>query len=136
VIAVSYDASDAGPVALAVFVTAVVFWLAHVYAHLLGLGVTGGPAPTRAGIAFAFREHWSLVAVVVPLVLVLGLGAIGAIPDRGALVAAMAVALIELAAAGAYVAVTRGASAPRTIVSAAIALALGLVVVLLEVLVH
>jgi hypothetical protein len=136
VIAVSYDASDAGPVALAVLVTAVVFWLAHVYAHLLGRGVSEEPGPTRADIARALREHWSLVAVVVPLVLVLGLGAIGAIPDRAALVAAMAIALIELAAAGAYAAITRGASPPWTIVSAAIALALGLLVVLLKVLVH
>ena len=74
VIAVSYDASDAGQVALAVLVTAVAFWLGHVYAHLLGRGVSDGRVPTRAEIARSLREHWSLVAVVVPLVLVLGLG--------------------------------------------------------------
>lgn len=113
---------------------AVAFWLAHVYAHLLGRGVSEGPGPTRADIARALREHWSLVAVVVPLVLVLGLGASGAIPDRAAVVAAMAITLIELAAAGAYAAITRGASPPEIIVSAV--LALGLQVVLLNVLVH
>ena len=77
-----------------------------------------------------------MVAVVVPLVLVLCLGAVGAIPDRAAIVAATAVALVELAAAGAYAAVIRGARPPRVIVSAAIALAIGLLVVLLKVLVH
>lgn len=90
--------------------------------------------PTRAEAARALREHWSLVAVVVPLVLILGLGAIGAIPDRAAIVAATAIALVELAAAGGYAAISRGASPPQTIVSAAIALALGLLVVLLKVL--
>lgn len=136
VIAVSYDASDAGRVALAVVVTAVAFWLAHVYAHLLGRDVSEGRAPTRAEIAGALREHWSLVAVVVPLVLVLCLGAVGAIPDRAAIVAATAVGLVELAAAGAYAAVIRGGKPPRVIVSAATALALGLLIVLLKVLVH
>jgi hypothetical protein len=136
VIAVSYDASDAGRVALAVLVTAVVFWLAHVYARLLGRGASEGRGPTRAEIACALREHWSLVAVVMPVVLVLCLGAIDAIPDRAATVAATAIALVELAAAGGYAASHRGASPARTIVSAAIALALGLLVVLLKVLVH
>jgi hypothetical protein len=136
VIAVSHDASDAGPVALAVLGTAVVFWLGHVYAHLLGRGVSEARGPTRAEIARALREHWSLVAVVVPLVLVLGLGVIGAIPDRAAIVAATAIALVELAAAGGYAARTRGAGLRGTVISAAIALALGLLVVLLKVLVH
>jgi hypothetical protein len=136
VIAVSYDASDAGRVALAVLVTAVAFWLAHVYAHLLGRGVSEGRGPTRTEVAGALREHWSLVTVVAPLVLVLCLGAVGAIPDRAATVAATAVALVELAAAGGYAAISRGASPPRVVVAAAIALALGLLVVLLKVLVH
>lgn len=136
VVAVSYDASDAGRVALAVLVTAVAFWLAHVYAHLLGRGVSEGRGPTLAEIAGALREHWSLVAVVVPLVLVLSLGAIDAMPDRAATVAATAIGLVELAAAGGYAASHHGASPARTIVSAAIALALGLLVVVLKVLVH
>jgi hypothetical protein len=135
VIAASYDASDAAPVALAVLVTAVVFWLAHVYAHMLGRDVSLARG-TRAELAGALRDHWSLVEVVMPLVLVLGLGAIGVIPDRTALVAATAVGLFELAAAGGYAAVTRGAGPLGTVISAAIALALGLVVVLLKVLVH
>jgi hypothetical protein len=136
VIAVSYGASDAGRVASAVLVTAVAFSLAHVYAHLLGRGVSEGRGPTRAEIAGALREHWSLVAVVVPLGLVLCLGSVGVIPDRAAIVAATAVALVELAAAGAYAAVISGGRPPRVILSAAVALALGLLVVLLKVLVH
>ena len=57
--------------------------------------------------------------------LVLALGAIGAIPDGTALAAATAIALIELAAAGGYAAIRDGAGPRGTITSAAIALALG-----------
>ena len=136
VIAVSYDASDAGRTALAVLVTALVFWLAHVYAYVLGRGVAQARRPGRTELARALREHWSLVEVVAPLVLVLGLGAIDVSPDRAALVAATAIALVELAAAGGYAASTRGAGPHGTVISAAIALGLGLLVVLLKVLVH
>ena len=138
VIAVSreYGTADAGRVAVAVLVTAVVFSLAHVYATTLGRGVSEEWTLTRAEIAQALRDHWSLVEVVIPLLLVLGLGAIGVIPDRAALTAATVIALVELAAAGGYAAIRHGAGARGTVVSAAIALSLGLVVVLLKVLVH
>ena len=138
VIAVSAvnDPLDAGRVALAVLVTAGVFWLAHVYANLLGIGVSEERALTRAAVAHAMRVHWSLVEVVIPLVLVLGLGAIGVLPDQAALTVAAIIALGELAAAGGYAAIRGGAGPRATAVSAATALALGLVVVLLEVLLH
>jgi hypothetical protein len=138
VISVSWEQhrSDAGPVALTVLVTAVVFWLAHVYAHTLGRDVSLARTPARAELREALRHHWSLVEVVMPLVLVLGLGAIGVISDRAALVGATAIGLIELAAAGGYAAMARGAGPGRTVISAAISLALGLMVVLLKVLLH
>jgi hypothetical protein len=138
VIAVSreHHPSDAGRVALTVLVTAAVFWLAHVYAHMLGAGVSQARRPTRTELAHALAEHWSLVEVIFPVVLVLGLGAIGLIPDRAALVTATVIGLVELAAAGGYAAIARGAGWRATVASAAIALALGLVVVLLKVLVH
>jgi hypothetical protein len=59
----------------------------------------------------------------------------GAIADRAAIVAATAIALIELAAAGGYAAALAG-PARTTVSSAAIALALGLLVGLLKVVVH
>jgi multisubunit Na+/H+ antiporter MnhG subunit len=129
------DPSDAGQAALSMVVTALVFWLAHVYAHLLGRAVSRGGL-TRAAIARATREDWALVEVAIPLVLILGLGAIGVMPERAALVAATALALVELAAAGAYAAIRQGAGLGGTLLSAAIALVLGLCVVLLKVLIH
>jgi hypothetical protein len=131
-----YDPTEAGRVALAVLVTAAVFALAHVYADALGRGVSEERTLTRAEVAQTLRDHWSLVEVVIPLLLVLGLGAIGVIPDRAALVAATVIALVELAAAGGYAAIRHGANARKTVVSAFLALALGLLLVLLKALVH
>jgi hypothetical protein len=138
VIAVSreYGEADAGRVALAVLVTAIVFSLAHVYAALLGRGVSEEQTLTRAEVVHALRDHWTLVEVAVPLIGVLGLGAIGVIPDDTALVAATVLALVELAAAGAYAAIRHGAGPRGTILSAAFALVLGLAIVLLKTLVH
>jgi hypothetical protein len=138
VIAVSreYGEADAGQVALAVLVTAIVFSLAHVYAALLGRGVSQEQTLTRAEVVDAVRDHWALVEVAVPLIGVLGLGAIGVIPERTALVAATVLALVELATAGAYAAIRHGAGARGAILSAAIAVALGLALVLLKALVH
>lgn len=130
------DPSDAGQAAISTLVTALVFWLAHVYAGLLGTAVSQDQGLTRAGVARAAREHWSLVEVAIPLVLILGLGAIGAIPERAALVAATILALVELAATGSYAAIRHGAGPGGTLLSAAFALILGLFVVLLKVLIH
>ena len=128
--------NDAGSVALAVLVTAAVFWLAHVYASVLGIGLSTQRSLTRSTVVRAMRDHWSLVEVTIPLVLILGLGAIGAVPDRAASVAATAVALVELAATGAYGAIRRGAGARGVVSSAATAFALGLAIALLKAVVH
>lgn len=127
---------DAGRTAAAVMAAAVVFWLAHAYANLLGIAVSEGRRLTRGDVADALRQNWSLVEVALPLVLLLALGAIGVISDRSALVAATVIALVELAAAGGYGAVRQGAGPLGTIFSAAIALALGAAVVGLKALVH
>ena len=139
VIAVSRETAsspDAGRTAAAVMVAAVVFWLAHAYANLLGIAVSEDHRLTRGDVADALRRNWSLVEVAFPLVLVLALGAIGVISDRSALVAATVIALVELATAGGYGAVRQGAGPLGTILSAVIALALGTVVVLLKALIH
>lgn len=138
VIAISREAdpSDAGQAAVGVLVTALVFWLAHLYARLLGTAVSRDRWVTRATVAWAAREHWSLVEVAIPLVLVLVLGAIGPIPERAVLEAATILALVELAATGAYAAIRHDAGPGGTLLSAAFALMLGLLVVLLKVLIH
>jgi hypothetical protein len=82
------------------------------------------------------REHCSLVEVAIPLVLVLALGAIGVLPNSAALGLATALALVELAATGAYAAINHGASRAAALASGMVALALGISIVLLKVLIH
>jgi hypothetical protein len=138
VIAVSreYDPANAGKIAVTVLVTGIVFWLAHVYARVLGESVTLHRMVNRAELREVFRHDWPLVEVTVPLVVILALGAFDAVPDRAAILIAVLAALVELAAAGAYTARMGGASLPGAVASAAVAVALGGAVVLLKVLVH
>ena len=111
VIAVSreYDSSNAGLVGVTVLVTGIVFWLAHVYARVLAGSITRHRQLNRSEVRDVLRHDWPLVEVTVPLVLILWLGALDVIPDNAAILVAMLVALVELAAAGAYAARTSGA---------------------------
>ena len=138
VIAVSreYDSSNAGRIAVTVLVTGVVFWLAHVYARVLGEAITRHRMLNRSELREVLRHDWPLVEVTVPLVLILALGALDIVRDNAAILAATLVALVELAAAGAHAARISGAGTRATIVSALIAVALGGAVVLLKALVH
>jgi hypothetical protein len=138
VIAVSreYDSSNAGTLGVTVLVTGAVFWLAHVYARVLAGSIGHHRMLNRSEIHEALRHDWPLVEVTVPLVLILLVGALGVVPDRAAILAAMLAALVELAAAGAYAARTSGAGLHGTVVSAVIAVALGSAVILLKALVH
>jgi hypothetical protein len=134
VIAVSwyYGPPDAGRVAWSVLGTAVVFWLAHVYAYVLGRDTSQDQRLTRAEVVHSVRANWSLIEVVIPLLLVLGLGEIDVITDTAAIVAATVIAAVELGAAGGYAAIRHGASPRGVIASAASGMTLGLIVVLLK----
>jgi hypothetical protein len=138
VIAVSreYDSSNAGLIGVSVLVTGVVFWLAHVYARVLAGSLAHHRMLNRTEVREVLRHDWPLVEVTVPLVLILALGVLDFVPDKAASLAAMLVALVELAAAGAYAARMSGAGLRGTVVSAVVAVALGGAVVLLKALVH
>jgi len=138
VIAVSreYDSSNAGRIGVTVLVTGVVFWLAHVYARALARSITQHRMLDRSEMGEVLRHDRPLVEVTVPLVVILALGALDAVPDKAAILAATIAALVELAAAGAYAARMSGAGARGTVVSAIIAVTLGSAVVLLKALVH
>jgi hypothetical protein len=138
VIAVSreYDSSNAGLVGVTVLVTSVVFWLAHVYARVLATSMEHHRLASRTEVREVLRHDWPLVEVTVPLLIILALGVLDAVPDEAAILAAMLVALLELAIAGAYVARVGGAGLGGVVVSAFVAVALGSAVVLLKILVH
>jgi hypothetical protein len=138
VIAVSreYESTNAGTIAVTVLVTGVVFWLAHVYARILSRSMAGDRMLTRSEAREVLRHDWPLVEVTIPLVLILSLGALDLIKDTTAILLAVFAALLELGTSGAYAARSSGAGIPMTVLSAAVAVALGGAVVLLKVLVH
>jgi hypothetical protein len=138
VIAVSqeYESQRAGAVAVTVLVTSIVFWLAHVYARILARAAAGDRWPTRAEMREVMRHDWPLVEVALPLVLVMMLGVVGLLADRTAVALAVAMALVELALVGAYAAATSGSRLPGVVLSSAVAVALGSIVVLLKALAH
>jgi len=136
VIAVSgrYDPDNAGATAVTVVVTATVFWLAHVYAEVLALG--HGGRPTWAEVRRILDQEWPLVqAGILPTAILLS-GVVGLLPDHRAHDAAVIACLAELAATGVLFARAAGARGLGAAVSGAIALAFGVVVILLKVAVH
>jgi hypothetical protein len=135
-VARDHDPSHAGPVAATVLVTSVVFWLAHVYARALAESMARHRRINRDELRDVFRHDWPLVEVAVPLVVILLLGVLDAVPDRAAILVAMFAALAELALAGGYTARMSGAGVPGTILSAVIAVLLGSAVVILKAFVH
>lgn len=127
-----YGSPDAGRLAVSVLVTAVAFWLAHVYAHVLGTDVSQERRLTRAEVGHALRRNASLVEGVIPLVVVLALGGVGLISNGAAITAATVTATLELAAVAGYTAMRHGAGPHRVVLSAATGVALGVVVVVLK----
>src|SRR5215213_7426762 len=83
VIAVSreYDSSNAGLIGVTVFVTGLVFWLAHVYARVLAGSISRQRMLGRAEVRDVLRHDWPLVEATLPLLVILGLGALDLVPD-------------------------------------------------------
>ena len=116
-------------------VTAFVLWVAHVYAHGLGESLRLGhrlDIPELREIVV--REFAILAAAVAPAVIV-GLGALHVLNAKAAVWAAIAVGVTALAVEGVRYARLEQLTAFGTMLTVAVNLALGLVIVLLKVVV-
>ena len=126
---------QAGLVEIYLCVTAVVFYLAHVYARVIG-GWIEGESPSFAAVRQELRQEWPMVsAQLLPAALLL-LGALGLIDGRNAITLALAVALAELLAGVAYACWKAHATARQAFASLVAAAAFAVVVVLLKIFVH
>jgi len=115
--------------------TVVVYWLAHVYSDGLGESLKVGRRLTGAELgAIAQRERSILLAAVMPVAAIL-LGAVGVFATRTALWVAVVIGVATLTVQGFRYARLERLSRSATIATAAINLALGLVIVLLKALV-
>ncbi|HEX9966667.1 MAG TPA: hypothetical protein VGB06_01845 [Solirubrobacterales bacterium] len=116
-------------------VTASVFYLAHVYAHVIG-GWIEGEAPSFAAVRQRLRQEWSMVsAQLLPAALLL-LGALGVVDGRTAITLALAAALSELLAGVAYACWKAHATARQALASMVTAAAFAVIVILLKIFVH
>ena len=131
-----YKPGDAGVTAVTVIVTATVFWLAHVYAGVLAVGLAEHHTPTRADLRRIVDEEWPLVQAGVLPTAVLLLGPIGVVADAAAQDAAMVACLAELTVIGLAAARASGAPLPVVALSGLVSAGLGGVVIGLKVLVH
>jgi hypothetical protein len=136
--ALSHDDSVTSAQLIAgVLATTFVFWIAHVYAEVLGRRVEGEPGrPTLADIAVAARGEWPLVEASLLPVLCLLVGVVGIVETKTAVGIAIGAGVVELfgygIAAGRRLQLSRGG----TVVVGVVNGCLGLLIVLLKVLVH
>jgi membrane-associated PAP2 superfamily phosphatase len=113
-------------------VTVVVFWVAHVYSHGLGESLNLGRRLTTSELAaIARRESSILLAAVLPVAMLV-LGALGVFPVRTSLWLAVGVGVAALTVQGVRYARLERLSRAGTIVTVAVNLALGLVIVVLK----
>jgi hypothetical protein len=124
-----------GIVEIYLCVTAVVFFLAHVYARVIGRWIEG-EVPQAVTVRDELREEWPMIsAQLLPAVLLL-LGALSVLRSETAVTLALAVAFGELFVGVGY-ACWRANAAPRqTVASLVVAMLFAGVIILLKILVH
>jgi hypothetical protein len=123
------------PWQLAVLVagTALVFWIAHVYAHGLSESLSEQRPLRPASLApIARRELGIMLAAVLPIAALL-LGAVGVLADHTAVWLALGIGLGQLAAQGARYAQLEHVTRLGALVAVTANIALGLLVVALKV---
>jgi hypothetical protein len=87
-------------IAVSVFVTGVVFWLAHVHSRLFAERYVVRRPLTRAERMREFQAEWPMVLAVVPPTIALLLGAAGVFSRENSIDVALGVGIGALAASG------------------------------------
>jgi hypothetical protein len=131
-----YPQADPGQTAVAVVVTALIFWLAHAYAAVLAEeaeGAVGNPMTTaRATLA----DEWPLVLGSVPPVLPLLLAPLGLVSDFTAEDLAIGTGIAILATCGFAIARQRRLGIVGVLVAVGSSASFGFVIVGLKAFVH
>jgi len=130
------DAAGPGAIALGALTTSLVFWLVHVYAEVLSRRTSGDTTGTRPLVRAAAIQEWPLVEAALAPLAPLVLGAIGVFSRGTSVTLSIAVGLADLGAWGYVAGRAMGQATVKSALSAAVAVLLGLVMVLLKNLVH
>jgi hypothetical protein len=116
--------------------TLLVFWLAHVYARTLSHHLRGGRPPGWGAVAEAMAEERDLLEGPVPLLLVLLLGELGVLEEHFAVRFALWLGVAELVLWGILYSRRQHWSWLVALTAGAINGLFGLLIVILEVIVH
>ena len=92
--------SSAGDLAAVTMTTAVVLWLAHVYATAIGDSLHHGRPLTMSAVRDVAVHQGAIVLAAVAPVAMLVLGAVGALKDSTAVWAALGIGMVTLAVQG------------------------------------
>lgn len=115
------------------FTTALVLWLAHVYAHGLGESVREGRRLTLAEVRAIARREYAIVLAAVPPVCAIVAGSTGLLDEHTAYRLATALGIAALAVQGIRYATLEHLSFAGTAFAISLNLLFGLVIVLAEV---
>jgi energy-converting hydrogenase Eha subunit H len=127
---------QAGEVLESLAGTAVIFWLAHVYAAVTEEMLHSQRRPTRAELRTLVAHEWPLVEVAILPALVIGLAVVGAVNTKTAINVALYLCLAELAATGFVSAWRTGTRGWAFIAFGGVSVLLGMAIVLLKTLTH
>jgi hypothetical protein len=116
--------------------TLFVFWLAHVYAHALAHHLRGAKRLDWSVVQAAMVEEWALLQGPVPLLVLLSLGELGVLEERQAIRLALWLGVVELVTWGVLYARRQSWRWLTALTAGAINGLFGLVIVVLEVVVH
>lgn len=119
-----------GELIVLLLATGVVFWLAHVYAALVGERSAG--LLSSMEFRAAARREWPILQAALPPAAAAGIGALLGLSDAGAAWLALVVALGAQLGWALYVAARAGATRRGMVASGVVYLGLGLLIVLLK----
>ena len=116
--------------------TLLVFWLAHVYAQSLAHHLQGQNRPSWAAVRAAMAEERPLLEGPVPMLALVALGELGLLEQHRAVRLALWLGVTELVAWGVFYARRQRWSWLAALVAGAVNGLFGLLIVVLEVVVH
>ena len=115
-----------------VAVTLVVFYLAHVYAVLMGRWSEERVVPNWPEWKAELRRQWPMVSIATLPVAVLLLGAFDVVGDRFAINAAFLLCIAGLAGTSWYASREAGATRAQSVVAVGIAVGIGMAIIALK----
>lgn len=130
------DHPDVSHLVTLVLVTQLIYWLAHVYAELVGERITTGARPRARQLSLLLRQEWPLVAVSFgPLAVIVICSGVG-VSANSAVLAGL-VATVALMAGWALLAGRRsGLQTTEMLLYVAASVVLGLALIAIKALLH